>query len=226
VPPEPPAAFADRLLDSAAAILRAFVFPDLGLSIPAGLLTGLLVGGVILLVLGSLSALLGRGRGWLVVSAAAAAGAAAWVLHGHRHQVAASFVVVQLVLAFAGGATFVLGFFRSPWVPGGLLLAVLLAAGRVVDARLLGALLALVASILGAWSLYRRFEEWSPGRRGSRWNRRSAAGWVLCLLASGALEAPGLASWGPAVKAAGMAAGAAALILLPRRRRGRPQPGK
>jgi MFS family permease len=211
------ATFLDRLLPALGTILRSFVFPDLGLKIPTSILVGLLVCGVALIVMGSLSAALGRGRHWVVFAAAAAAGAAGWVLFRGRQEAATFFVVVQLLLAFVGGAAFVWGFLESPWVPGGLLLAVLFAAAGLVSAALLGTVLAVIASLLGIRSLLAKAEEWSPGRRGSRWNRRSAAGWVVALLSAGALEAGGLASWGATFKIAGMAAGVA--LLLTQRKR-------
>jgi len=209
--------FLDRLLPALGTILRSFVFPDLGLRIPTEVLVGLLVCGVALIVMGSLSAVLGRGRHWVVFAGAVALGAAGWVLFRGRHEAATFFVVVQLLLAFVGGVTFVWGFLQSPWVPCGLLLAVFLAAGGVVSAALLGTVLAVTASLLGMRSLLGKAEEWSPGRRGSRWNRRSAAGWVIALLSAGALEAGGLAAWGATFKIAGMAAGVA-LLVAPKRK--------
>lgn len=214
--PLPASSFLGELWPAARAILRAFVFPNTGLEVPAWLLTALLVAGVFLVVAGSLSAAFAKGKVFATVALAAGAGVAAWVLMGGRHDVAGFFVVITLVLGFLGGITFVIGFFRTPWIALGLLLCIVVAAAGLVSASLLGRLLALAASVLGAWSLYRKFESYSPGRKGSRWNQRSAAGWVVCLLASSVLEAPGLGAYGKDFKIAGMVVGCAALLLFPR----------
>jgi hypothetical protein len=208
--------FLEGLWPSAKAIFRAFVFPDTGLEVPAWLLTALLVAGVFLVVAGSLTGALGKGKVYGTLAMAAGAGVAAWVFMGGRRDVAEFFVVITLVLGFLGGIAFVVGFFRTPWVALGLLLCVFVAAAGIVPARTLGLLLSVAASVLGAWSLYRKFEGYSPGRRGSRWNQRTAIGWTVCLLAASMLEAPGLGSHGRNFKLAGMIVGAAALILLPR----------
>jgi len=210
------AGFLEGLWPAAKAILRAFVFPDFGLEVPAWLLTALLVAGVFLVVAGSLTGALGKGKAYGTLAIAAGIGVAAWVFMAGSHDVAEFFVVITLVLGFLGGIAFVVGFFRTPWVALGLLLCIVVAAAGIVSARLLGTGLSVAASVLGAWSLYRKFEGYSPGRRGSRWNQRTAIGWTLCLLASSMLEAPGLGAHGRNFKIAGMVVGAAALILLPR----------
>jgi hypothetical protein len=215
----PDSPFLERLPSSAWRVLRAFVAPDAGFTLPAGLVAGLLVAGVFLVGLGLVVASFGKGRAakvWVPVGVAVGAVLAGWVLTGGRKEVALFFVVVALVLKFLAGVTFLVGFFRTPWIPLGLGLAVVLAAAGWVDAGLLGTAISLAASVLGAWSLYRKFEELSPGRRGSRWNQRTAAGWVVCLLAASLLEARGLAAWGTPVKVAGIVVGAALLLLLPR----------
>jgi len=211
----PAASFVGGLWPAAMAILRAFVFPDRVIDVPASLLTALLVFGVFLVVAGSISAAFGKGRVWPTVALAVGAGVAAWVVLGGSHEVAGFFVVITLVLGFLGGITFVVGFFRTPWVALGLALCVAVAAAGLVPASVLGRVLGLAASILGAWSLYRKFEAYSPGRRGSRWNQRSAVGWTVCLLVS-SFEAPGLGSYGRDFKIAGMIVGAAMLLLFPR----------
>lgn len=212
----PAASFLSGLWPAAKEILRSFVMPDLGIRVSADLLTILLVFGVFLVVAGSLAASFAKGRAWAAVALAAGAATAGWVLFGGRHEGANFFVVITLVLGFLGGMTFVVGFFKTPWIPLALLVCILLAATGLVEAGILGLLLTLASSVLGAWSLFRRFEEYSPGRKGSRWNRRSAWGWVVCLLASGMLEAPGLGSFGRDFKIAGMVAGGAMLLLLRR----------
>lgn len=208
--------FAGELWTAAKEILRAFVFPDKRIDVPVWLLTSLLVAGVFLVVAGSISAAFGNRKVLATVALAAGAGVAAWVLFGGRRDVAGFFVVITLVLGFLGGITFVVGFFRTPWVALGLALCIVVAAAGIVPASLLGLLLSLAASVLGAWSLYRKFEGYSPGRKGSRWNQRSAAGWVVCLLVSSMLEAPGLGSYGKDFKIAGMVVGCAAMLLFPR----------
>ena len=216
--PLPAAGFVEGLWPAAKAIVRSFVFPGTGLEVPAWLLTAVLVAGVFLVVAGSITAALGQGKGraWATVGLAAGAGVAAWVLLGGGHEVAGFFVVITLVLGFLGGIAFVVGFFRTPWVALGLALCIVVAAAGLVSASLLGRLLGLAASVLGAWKLYRKFEGYSPGRKGSRWNQRSAVGWTLCLLVSSVLEAPGLGAYGKDFKIAGMVVGAAALLLLPK----------
>ena len=214
--PLPASSFLAELWPSAMAILRSFVFPNTGIDVPAWLLTSLLVAGVFLVVAGSLSAAFGKGNVLAAVALPAGAGVAAWVVLGGSHEVAGFFVVITLVLGFLGGIAFVVGFFRTPWVALGLALCIVVAAAGLVSASLLGRLLALAASLLGAWSLYRTFEAYSPGRKGSRWNQRSAAGWTVCLLVSSMLEAPGLGSYGKDFKIAGMVVGCAALLLFPR----------
>jgi hypothetical protein len=210
-----PASFAADLWPATKAMFQAFVFPSLGFSAPPWVLTPLLVFGVFLVTAGSLAGTLAKGKRWAPVAWAAGAAAAAWVLFGAGTEVAAFFVVITLVLGFLGGIAFVVGFLRTPWVPLALLLCILLAAAGLVPAGVLGTGLAVASSVLGVWSLYRKFEAWSPGRRGSRWNQRSAAGWVVCLLVAGLLEARGLAAYGGHFKIAGMAVGAALLVLLP-----------
>ena len=85
-----------------------------------------------------------------------------------------------------------------------------------VDARLLGTIIAMAGSVLGAWSLFRKFEGMSPGRKGSRWNQRTAAGWAICLLAATALEGDGLAGWRGQFKFAGILVGGVLLLLMPK----------
>jgi hypothetical protein len=214
----PAAADPDRFWEAAKAILRAFVFPDAGWTVAPEVLTAVLVVGLFLLVTGALAAAYGGNAIRIGLASAAAAGIAAWAFAGGRREVLGFFTVITLVLGFLGGMTFVLGFVRTPWVALGLALCILLAGLGVVEARLLGTLLAFASSLLGAWSLYKRFETYSPGRRGSRWNRASAAGWTLCLLAATALDAPGLGLHRSDFKGAGMVVGAALLLLFPRAR--------
>jgi hypothetical protein len=216
MPPFLASGFVSGLWPAAKAILRSFVFPNTGIEVPAWLLTALLVAGVFLVVAGSISAAMAKGKVFATIALAAGAGVAAWVLMGGRRDVAGFFVVITLVLGFLGGITFVVGFFRTPWVALGLLLCIAVAVAGIVSATLLGTLLGGAASVLGAWSLYRKFEGYSPGRKGSRWNQRTAAGWVVCLLVSSMLEAPGLGSYGKDFKIAGMIVGCAALLLFPR----------
>ena len=112
--------------------------------------------------------------------------------------------------------TFLVGLVRTPWIPIGLAVAVVLAAAGLVEGGPLGTIISAAASILGAWSLFRRFEGLSPGRRGSRWNQRTAAGWVVCVLAASLLDDEGLAAWGMPFKIAGIVVGGALLLLMPR----------
>jgi hypothetical protein len=214
--PLPAADFASSLWPAAKAMFRAFVFPDLGLHPPPWILTPLLVAGVFLVVAGTLAGALGKGRLWVAAACAAGTGVAAWVVLGGRNEVSDFFVVLSLVLGFLGGIAFVVGFLRTPWVPLTLLLCIVLAASGLVAAELLGTGLAVASSVLGIWSLYGKSESWSPGRRGSRWNKRSAAGWVVCLLVSGMVPSGHLAGYGPHFKIAGMVIGGAVLLLFPR----------
>ena len=208
--------FLARLWPATKAMVRAFYAPRLGLEVPASVLTGLLVFGVFLVAAGMVMAASGKGKLWTAAAVAAGLALAGWALAGGRHEVTTFFVVVMLILAFLGGMTFLVGLLRTPWIPLGLALCILLAATGLVDARWLAAGLSVAASFLGAWSLLGKFESLSPGRKGSRWNRRTAVGWVLCLLVSGTLEAPGLASYAGDFKVAGMVVGAGLLLMMPR----------
>lgn len=214
--PLPASSFVAGLWPAAKAIFQSFVFPDTGLEVPAWLLTALLVFGAFLVVAGSIYAAFGKGKVLATVGMAVGAAVAAWVVMGGRHEVAGFFVVITLVLGFLGGITFVVGFFRTPWVALGLALCIAVAAAGLVSATILGTLLGGAASVLGAWSLYRKFEAYSPGRKGSRWNQRTAGGWTVCLLVSSMLEAPGLGGYGRDFKVTGMIVGAAMLLLFPR----------
>jgi len=207
---------AQRLWTAAKEMVAAFTEPNLGWDVPPDLLVGLLVFGVFLVVAGTAFAVQGRGRFVRAVALAAGVAVAGWILFGGMAKVATFFVVVMLVLKFLGGVTMILGIFRSFWGPAAVLAAIMLAATGVVEARLLAFGLAIVASVLGALSLFRKAEEFSPGRKGSRWNRCTAVGWVACLLAAGMLRADGLAAYGKDFKTAGMVVGGAILLLLPR----------
>jgi hypothetical protein len=211
--------FASRLLPAAWEILRAFVAPDLGFRPPAALVVACLVSGVFLVGLGLIVASFGKGKRakiWVPVGVGIGAALAGWALTGGRKDVSNFFVVISLVLSFLGGVTFLAGFLRTPWIPLGLALAVVVAAAGWVGAGLLGTVIGVAASVLGAWSLFRRFEGLSPGRRGSRWNQRTAAGWVICLLAASMLEGEGLAGYGRHFKIAGIVVGCALLLLMPK----------
>jgi len=190
------------------------VVPDLPFEVPPDFLVGFLVFGVFLVVAGTAFAAKGGGTLWKTLAVGAGVAVAGWVFFGGRSEVATFFVVVLLVLKFLGGVTFVLGLFRSWWVLAAILAAIMLAATGTVDAGLLGTGLGILASFLGALSLYRKAAEFSPGRRGSRWNRRTAVGWVVCLFAASMLPAAeGLASHGREFKLTGMAVGLGLVLL-------------
>jgi hypothetical protein len=208
--------FLRRLWSVAREMVLAFMEPDLGWEVPPDALVGVLVFGVFLLVAGSAFAVQGRGRFLRMAAVAAGVSLAGWVLFGGMGKVATFFVVVLLLLKFLGGVTLVLGMFRSFWGPAVVLAAVLLGALGLVEVRLLAFVLAVLASLLGAWSLLQKAEEFSPGKRGSRWNRCTAVGWVCCLLAAGMLRSDGLAAHGDDFKLAGVVVGIAVLLLLPR----------
>lgn len=211
--------FGSRLVPSAIEILRAFVSPDLGVTLPAGLVTGLLIGGVFLAATGMVVASFGKGKRakiWVPVGVAVGGLLAGWALTGGRKDVSNFFVVIGLVLSFLGGLTFLVGLLRSPWVPLGLAVAIVVAAAGLVDAGLLGTLIGMAGSVLGAWSLFRKFEKMGPGRKGSRWNQRTAAGWAVCLLAASTLEGEGLAGWGGHFKFAGILVGGVLLLMMPK----------
>ncbi len=125
-------------------------------------------------------------------------------------------MVISLILGFLGGMAFVVGFLKTPWIALTLLLCVVLAAAGLVSAEFLGAALAVASALLGIWSLYGKSEGWSPGRKGSRWNQRTAFGWVVCLLVAGMVNSGRLSAYGPHFKIAGMVIGAAILLLFPR----------
>ncbi len=206
---------AARLWSAAREMIRAWLHPDLGVRIPPDLVVGALVFGVFLVVAGT--AFAAKGKGKLAVAAAVAAGLslAGWVFFGGGKEVATFFVVILLLLKFLGGVTLVLGLLRSFWGPAAVLLAVVLAATGVAGPDPVALGLSVLASFLGALSLLQRAEEFSPGRKGSRWNRRTAAGWVACLLAAGVLEDRGLAAWGGEFRIAGVVVGTALLLLHP-----------
>lgn len=206
---------AARLWSATKEMLRAFLAPDLGLDVPPDLLVGLLVFGVFLVVAGTAFAHRGKGAFARVAALGAGVALAGWVLFGGTGDVATFFVVILLVLKFLGGVTLVLGIFRSFWVPAALLLAIMLAATGTLPAAPLALGLGVFASLLGALSLLRRAEDFSPGRRGSRWNRRTAVGWVVCLLVAGMLRQEGLGAHGKDFKLAGMVVGGALLFLFP-----------
>ena len=217
--PAPAADFGSRLVPSAIEILRAFVSPDLGVTLPAGLVTGLLIGGVFLAATGMVVASFGKGKRakiWVPVGVAVGGILAGWALTGGRKDVSNFFVVIGLVLSFLGGLTFLVGLLRSPWIPLGLAVAIVVAAAGLVDAGLLGTLIGMAGSVLGAWSLFRKFEKMGPGRKGSRWNQRTAAGWAVCLLAASTLEGEGLAGWGGHFKFAGILVGGVLLLMMPK----------
>ena len=207
---------AQRLWTAAKEMVHAFTQPDLGWNVPADVQVGILVFGVFLVVAGAAFAAQGRGTFVRMSAVAAAVSVAGWVFFGGMDEVATFFVVILLVLKFLGGVTMILGIFRSLWGPAAVLVAVMLAATGVVDPQPLAFALAVLASLLGAFSLFKRAEEFSPGRRGSRWNRCTAVGWTACLLAAGMLRSDGLAGYGKDFKMAGMVVGAAILFLLPR----------
>ena len=211
--------FASRLFPSAIEIFRGFVSPGLGFTLPAGIVTGLLIGGVFLAATGMIVASFGKGKRakiWVPVGIAVGGILAGWALTGGRKDVSNFFVVIALVLSFLGGLTFLVGFIRTPWIPLGLAFAIVVAAAGLVDARLLGTIIAVAGSLLGAWSLFRKFEKMGPGRKGSRWNQRTAAGWAICLLAATTLEGDGLAGWGGHFKFAGILVGGVLLLLMPK----------
>jgi len=215
----PASSFLSNLLPAAWDILRAFVVPDLGFRPPAWLVAALLVSGVFLVGLGLVVSSFGKRESakiWVPVGVAAGAALAGWAMTGGRRDVSTFLVVLALVLKFLGGVTFLVGLVRTPWIPIGLALAVVLAAAGLVEGGPLGTIISAAASILGAWSLFRRFEKMSPGRRGSRWNQRTAAGWVVCVLAASMLEGEGLAAYGKHFKIAGIVVGAVLLLLMPR----------
>ncbi len=207
---------ANRLWTTAKEMVLAFMEPNLGWDVPADVLVALLVFGVFLVVAGAAFAVQGRGKFVRMTAIAAGVSVAGWVFFGGMKEVAAFFVVILLVLKFLGGVTMILGMFRSFWGPAAVLAAVMLAATGVADARLLAFGLAVAASVLGAFSLFRKAEEFSPGRKGSRWNRCTAVGWTACLLAAGMLSNDGMAAHGKDFKLAGMIVGGAVLFLLPR----------
>lgn len=212
------ASFLAQLWPATKEMFRSFVFPSLGWSAPAWLLTPLLVFGVLLAAAGSLAGSVAKGKHWAPVAWAGGAAVAAWVFFGGRDEVATFFVILALLLSYLGGIGFVLGCLKSPWVAVAVPVCIVLAATGLVPAGILGTALAVAASVLGILSLYRKFEGLSPGRRGSRWNRRSAAGWVACLLVAGFIEPRGLAVYGPHFKIAGMVVGVGLLLFFPRTR--------
>jgi len=211
---------AGRLWSAAKEMVRAFWEPRLPFETPPGVVVPLLVFGVFLVVAGTVFAAAGKGGFARAAALAAGAAGAGWILWGGAGEVATFFQVLLLVLKFLGGITLVVGLTRSFWVPALLLAAVMLAATGTVDAGLLGTVLGLLASFLGALSLFRRGEELSPGRKGSRWNRRTALGWVACLLAAGMLDTGGPGAYGKHFRIAGMVVGAGVLVLGLRRPRG------
>ena len=206
---------ASRLWEALKEMAQAYLNPDLGFRTPPGVLVGVLVFGVFLVVAGTVFSAQEKGRFGTVLGLAAGAALAGWVFFGGTAEVSNFFVVILLVLKFLGGVTFVLGMFRSFWGAAAVLLAVMLAAMGLVEAAHLALALSVLASLLGALSLLGKAEEFSPGKRGSRWNRRTAVGWVACLLAAGMLEERGLATYGRDFKIAGMVVGAAVLALAP-----------
>jgi hypothetical protein len=204
-----------RLWAALQEMARAWLDPDLGFRTPPGVLVGILVFGVFLVVAGMVLAAPEKGRFGRILGLAGGAALAGWVFFGGRADVSTFFVVILLVLKFLDGVTFVLGMFRSFWGAAAVLVAVVLASTGVVEARHLAFALSILASLLGALSLLRKAEEFSPGKKGSRWNRRTAVGWVACLFAAGMLESRGLAAHGRDFKIAGIVVGAAVLLLAP-----------
>lgn len=206
---------ASRLWSAAKAMVHAWLHPDLGFRVPPDAVVGTLVFGVFLVVAGTAFAAKGKGKLALVLALAAGTALAGWILWGGMREVSAFFVVILLLLKFLGGVTLVLGLFRSLWGPAAVLAAVILAATGAAPAETLAFALSVLASFLGALSLFRKAEELSPGRKGSRWNRRTAVGWVACLLAVSVLEERGLAVWGGEFRIAGVIVGVALLVLHP-----------
>ncbi len=206
---------ADRLWTVTKDILRSFYSPSLPWRPPASVQVGLMVFGVFLLAAGAGLSARGRGWFWKTLAVAGAAALAGWALMGGREDVLGFFAVILLVLRFFGGITLVLGALRSAWVWVLLLLSILVAATGAADPAVLGLGLGALASLLGAWSLYRKAEEISPGKRGSRWNRVTALGWAACLLAAGMLEPRGVGAWGREFQVAGMVVGVALAVLAP-----------
>ena len=207
---------ASRLWEATKEMVHAYLHPDLGFRTPPGVLVGILVFGVFLVVAGTVFSTEGKGKFFTVLGFAAGAALAGWVFFGGTQEVSTFFVVILLVLKFLGGVTFVLGLFRSFWSAAAILVAVVLAATGAAPAAPLALALSLLASFLGALSLLHRAEEFSPGKRGSSWNRRTAVGWVACLMAAGLLDEQGLAAFGRDFRLAGMVVGAGILILSPR----------
>ena len=137
VAPTLAADFVSRLGPSIAEILRGFVSPGIGFKLPAGLVTGLLVGGVFLAATGMVVASFGKGKRakiWVPVGVAVGGILAGWALTAGRKDVSNFFVVIALVLSFLGGLTFLVGLLRTPWIPLGLALAVVVSAAGWVDA--------------------------------------------------------------------------------------------
>jgi hypothetical protein len=219
VAPAPAGDFGSRLVPAALEIVKAFLSPDLGFSLPAGLVAGLLVGGVFLLGTGMVVASFGKresAKVWVPIGVTVGGVLAGWALTGGRKDVSNFFVVISLVLSFLGGLTFLVGLVRSPWVPISLAVAIVVGAAGLVSTTLLGTIIAAAGSITGAWSLFRKFEKMGPGRKGSRWNQRTAAGWAVCLLAASTLEGEGLAGWGGHFKFAGILVGGVLLLMMPK----------
>ncbi|MHC4820287.1 MAG: hypothetical protein ACYTDX_01035 [Planctomycetota bacterium] len=207
-----------RLVDATKDLVHAFLHPDTGVSLHPDVVVALLVFGVILVVSGTVQSTAGKKRSkfWWMMGIAAGVSLAGWVLFGGQDEVATFFVILLLVLKFLGGITFVLGLFRSIWVIVLVVAAIIAAAMGWVPVAPLGQAIGILASFLGAWSLFKKAEEFSPGRKGSRWNRRTAVGWVVCLLAAAVLEPSGLGKYGTQFKLAGMAVGVAVSLLLPK----------
>jgi hypothetical protein len=205
-----------RLWNTARAVIRAFYEPEPLFEISQGFLAAILVAGVFLVVAGAALAASGHGRPWRIAALAVAAGAATWVVLGGMTEVAGFFAVIALLLKFLGGVTLIVGFFRSAWVLALLLAAILVGATGLVPEQPLGQAVSATASFLGALSLFRKAEEFSPGRRGSRWNRATAAGWVLCLFAAGEMQGGSLAAHGGTFKVAGIVVGLGLVLLSPR----------
>ncbi len=208
-------AFLDALGRTAVDMIRAFYAAGPAFPVPQTWLLPVMVGGVFLVVAGTAFATAGKGRFWAVLGLAAAAGLAAWVFTGGTPQTLEFLSILLLILAFLGGVTFVFGLLRTVWVPALLLLCIVLAASGLADASLLGRGLGVLASFLGALSLFRKAEEFSPGKTGSRWNRRVAAGWVACLLAASLMDGAGLGALSGRFKLAGIVVGVATVIVYP-----------
>lgn len=204
-----------KLWNATKAVVGAFYAAEPPWVVPQTWLVPLLVAGAFLVVAGTAFASHGKGKFWTLFGCAAGAAVGAWIFMGGSREISTFFVVILLVLKFLGGVTFVLGIFRSFWIPAAFLLAVILGATAVVDPAISGRVLGVAASVLGVYSLMKKAEEFSPGRKGSTWNRRTSVGWVICLLAAGMLEASGLGAHGGSFKLAGMVIGAALVVLSP-----------